>query len=115
MVSGSQATGSEAAPRPTSWRGPSGRAYPVQPERLDTFVLEDDAAHLLALGPHMLWAGTARDLIDSADSRARFRLAMTCADRVYRIAMPVADGDQMMLLWDLEGALPDPDEESRAA
>jgi hypothetical protein len=105
----------EAGSRRVTWRGRSGRAYAFRAERMETFALDDDSLHLLAIGPHMLWAGTARDLVDSAESRARFRLAMSCADRVYRVEMPFSDGDQMLLLWDLEGALPDPDEASRAA
>jgi hypothetical protein len=101
--------------REVTWRGRSGSAYALRAERLETFVLSDDTLSLLAIGPHMLWAGSARDLVESPESRARFRLAMSCADRVYRLALPPADGDRMMLLWDLEGALPDPAEAPRAA
>jgi hypothetical protein len=92
--------------RQVNWRGRSGRVYALAPEHLDGFALRGDAVHLLALGSNVLWVGGADEVINDAPSRARFRLALDCADRAFELA---ADGDgvaRMTIVWDLEGAEP---------
>ncbi len=95
-----------ASSRPVSWRGRSGRYYALSPERLDRFALSEGEIYLVALGNNVLWVGSARDVIDDHQSRSRFRLALDCADRVYRIDEDAEDGERMSMVWDLEGAEP---------
>lgn len=92
--------------RPVNWRGRSGRFYALNPERLDDFCLRNDDVYLVARGSLVLWAGSSRDVIDDAQSRARFRLALTCADRVFHVETADDDVERMTLVWDLEGATP---------
>lgn len=92
--------------RPVNWRGRSGRFYALSPERLDAFSLGNDDIHLIARGNLVLWAGSGSDVINDAQSRARFRLALTCADRVFRVESADDDVERMTLVWDLEGATP---------
>jgi hypothetical protein len=96
------------AGRPAIWRGRSGRIYGLIAERLETFTLAPDALYMIARGPVPMWAGSAADVIDDQQSRARFRLALAAADRVFRVAE--ADPDptaRATMIWDLEGAEPD--------
>jgi len=92
--------------RPVNWRGRSGRFYALTPERLDDFVLRNDDIYLIARGSLVLWAGSSGDVINDAQSRARFRLALTCADRVFRVDAADDAVERMTLVWDLEGATP---------
>ena len=92
--------------RPVNWRGRSGRYYALTPERLEDFTLETDELYLIARGSLVLWAGSSADIIAEAESRARFRLAMDCADRVYRLDDAGTEGERLALVWDLEGAEP---------
>jgi len=95
-----------APPRPVNWRGRSGRYYALRPVRLDAFSLHDDELYLVARGSLVLWAGSARDVIGDTQSRARFRLALTCADRVFEVEAGEDDVERMTIAWDLEGATP---------
>jgi hypothetical protein len=92
--------------RPVNWRGRSGRYYALAPESLDRFALADGDLYLVALGTNVLWVGSAADVIDDYQSRSRFRLALDCADRVYRIDEDAEDGERHTMVWDLEGAEP---------
>jgi len=92
--------------RPVNWRGRSGRFYALSAESLDDFCLRNDDVYLVARGSLVLWAGSSRDVIDDAQSRARFRLALTCADRVFHVDSTDDDVERMTLIWDLEGATP---------
>jgi hypothetical protein len=92
--------------RPVNWRGRSGRFYALSPERLDAFTLRNDDVYLIARGSLALWAGSSRDVIEDTQSRARFRLALTCADRVFHVESSEDDVERMTLVWDLEGATP---------
>ena len=74
-----------ASQHPVNWRGGSGRFYALEPLALDAFTFRGDELYLVALGHHVLWAGAASDLVEDAVSRARFRLAMDCADRAFRV------------------------------
>lgn len=92
--------------RPVNWRGRSGRFYALEAERLDDFAFRGDELYLIALGRHVLWVGAAADLVNDHVSRARFRLAMDCADRVYHVEAGTDEVERMTVVWDLEGAEP---------
>jgi hypothetical protein len=92
--------------RQVNWRGRSGRFYALTPERFDTFALTTSGLYLLARGTMPVWVGSADDVINDAQSRSRFRLALEAADRAFLVA---GDGDElsrMTIVWDLEGAEP---------
>ena len=57
----------------------------MEPESLERFVLKTGELYLIALREIVLWVGSAEDLIADYQSRSRFRLAMDCADRVFRV------------------------------
>jgi hypothetical protein len=90
--------------RAVNWRGRSGRFYALTPERLDDFCLLSDDVYLI--GSLVLWAGSSREVIEDAQSRARLRLALTCADRVFHVESSDDEVERMTLVWDLEGATP---------
>ncbi len=95
-----------ALARQVNWRGRSGRLYALTPERLDDFALASNDLYLIARGNLVLWAGSAQDVINDAPSRARFRLALDCADRVFNVDAGETDLERMTVVWDLEGAEP---------
>jgi hypothetical protein len=95
-----------ALARQVNWRGRSGRFYALNAEPLADFVLSQRGLHLLALGTQVMWVGSARDVIDDAQSRARFRLALDCADRAFAVEAGEDDLSRMTVVWDLEGAEP---------
>jgi len=92
--------------RAVSWRGRSGRLYALTPRRLEDFSLAGDELYLVALGNVVLWIGSAAELIEDAHSRARFRLALDCADRVFRVEQGGDALERMTVIWDLEAAEP---------
>ena len=92
--------------RQVNWRGRSGRFYALTPERLDAFGLATDGLYLLALGGNVMWVGSAQDVINDAQSRSRFRLALDCADRAFAVSAGSDDLTRMTMVWDLEGAEP---------
>jgi hypothetical protein len=89
-----------------AWRGRSGRLYPMMPVGLDRFILETGELYLVAIRDAVLWVGSADDLIGSHESRQRFRLAMDCADRVFRIEASADELERATIVWDLEGGEP---------
>jgi uncharacterized protein YfiM (DUF2279 family) len=92
--------------RQVNWRGRSGRFYALTVERLDSFALDTTSLYLLARGGVPMWVGSASDVINDAQSRSRFRLALEAADRAFVVD---TDGDElsrMTVVWDLEGAEP---------
>ena len=89
-----------------SWIGRSGRAYELVGESLDRFAMTEADLYLIAKGGHTLWVGSTADLVDDALSRSRFRLALDCADRVFRLASSGAGSERLNMIWDLEGAEP---------
>jgi hypothetical protein len=93
-------------PRQVNWRGRSGRFYALTPERLESFQLASDDLFLLARGTLPVWVGSAFDVINDAQSRARFRLALEAADRVFAVAVEADEVSRMTVVWDLEGAEP---------
>jgi hypothetical protein len=95
-----------ASQHPVNWRGRSGRFYALEPLALDAFTFRGDELYLVALGHHVLWAGAASDLVEDAVSRARFRLAMDCADRAFRVEASPDAVERLTVVWDLEGAEP---------
>jgi hypothetical protein len=102
-----QMRGPAAFQRTVSWRGKSGRAYPLTLHRLDDFLLRTGTLYVVANGAMVLWVGTDADVINDQQSRARFRLAIDCADRVFSLDAPLDDVEKMTLVWDLEGAEPE--------
>ena len=92
--------------RPVNWCGRSGRFYALTAEPLDGFSLRDNELYLVARGSVVLWVGSSTDVIDSHESRARFRLALTCADRAFHVEAGEDDVERMSIVWDLEGATP---------
>lgn len=94
-----------AAP-PVTWRGRSGHIYALTPERLEDFRFVGDELYLIALGPHVMWAGSAGDVVHDAVSRARLRLALDCADRVFHVETGGDEVERMTVVWDLEDATP---------
>tara|TARA_R110002020_G_scaffold6143_15_gene25733 strand:+ start:2107 stop:2448 length:342 start_codon:yes stop_codon:yes gene_type:complete len=92
--------------RHTPWQGRSGRAYQLTSEPLEHFALDDTDLHLLAKGSHVLWVGATADLVSDPLSRTRFRLALTCADRVFRVLAQDAPTERLATIFDLEGAEP---------
>ncbi len=95
-----------ATAHPVNWRGRSGRYYALEPLWLEDFHFKGDELYLIALGPHVMWAGGAADLVEDAVSRARFRLAMDCADRVFHVEASADAIERLTIVWDLEGAEP---------
>jgi hypothetical protein len=94
------------APRPLNWRGRSGRQYLLHPERLEDFALRNNELYLVARGSLVLWVGSSDDVIHDAGSRARFRLALDCADRAFQVEAGADQVERMTTVWDLEGAEP---------
>ena len=92
--------------RPVNWLGRSGRFYALKPERLDDFYFRNNELYVIARGNVVLWAGSSADVIGDFQSRARFRLALDCADRVFRVEAGEDDVERMTVVWDLEGAVP---------
>lgn len=92
--------------RPVNWRGRSGRYYALSPERLEDFSLRGNELYLVARGSLVLWAGSSADVIADPQSRSRFRLALTCADRAFHVEAGDDDVERMTIVWDLEGATP---------
>jgi hypothetical protein len=92
--------------RATLWQGRSGRVYELQSESFEKFSVADDNLYLVAKGGHALWVGSTEELVSDPLSRTRFRLALDCADRVFRVRSPSAANERLSTLWDLEGAAP---------
>ncbi len=94
------------AARPNCWLGRSGRSYGLVGENLESFAMDGADLYLLAKGSHVLWVGSAGDLVADPMSRRRFRLALDLGDRVFRLAATPAETERMATIWDLEGAEP---------
>ncbi len=96
----------EGLQRSTLWRGRSGRVYALATDRLADFALCGSELSLVARGNLVLWVGSLAEVVNDADSRARFRLALDCADRAFRMTAPSDAVDRATIIWDLEGAGP---------
>ena len=92
--------------RRANWQGRSGRSYGLVSENLEHFAMGDADLYLIAKGSHVLWVGSLGELVGDPMSRTRFRLALDCADRVFRVDSPRADAERLSTIWDLEGAEP---------
>jgi hypothetical protein len=92
--------------RQSHWQGRSGRAYDLASENFEHFSMNDAELYLIAKGGHVLWVGSTSELVCDHVSRSRFRLALDCADRVFRLLTPGADAERLSTIWDLEGAEP---------
>ena len=106
MVSAERRFAAQAAVRQVNWRGRSGRFYALMPERLDSFSLSTAGLHMLARGTVPVWVGSGDDVINDAQSRSRFRLALEAADRAFLVADSADELSRMTTVWDLEGAEP---------
>jgi len=104
-----------AAGRTTRWLGRSGRVYGLVGESLDSFAMNETDLYLIAKGSHALWVGSTGELVGDPMSRTRFRLALDCADRVFRLAGGAAESDRLAVVWDLEGGGPAPEWAAQAA
>lgn len=91
--------------RQTSWVGRSGRSYDLISENLELFAMGESDLYIIAKGHHVFWVGSTGDLVSDPMSRSRFRLALDCADRVFRL-LGSAEADRFATIWDLEGAEP---------
>lgn len=96
----------QAPVRQVNWRGRSGRFYALTSERMDTFALTTDGLYMLARGTVPVWVGSADDVINDAQSRSRFRLALEAADRAFIVDSATDELSRMTTVWDLEGAEP---------
>ena len=100
-------TGSRAfEPVRQHWQGRSGRFYGLVGLRFDSFAMDGGDVHVIAKGGHVLWVGSSGDLVSDPLSRSRFRLALDCGDRVFRLASPPLEAERWSTIWDLEGAEP---------
>lgn len=89
-------------PEPIYWLGGSDTRYPGTRLALDHFVLADNSIYLLAGRERALWVGGARELIDDAVSRSRFRSAILMASIALQLPAPRNDLERMWLIADLE-------------
>jgi hypothetical protein len=92
--------------RATHWQGRSGRVYDLLSENLEHFSVAGEDLFLVAKGGHALWVGSSEDLVSDPMSRTRFRLALDCADRAFRVRSSGAPNERLSTVWDLEGAAP---------
>lgn len=90
-------------PRPTRWRGRSGRLYALENIGLDSFSLSAEKLSVVTSGSNILWIGSLSEVVQDHLSRARFRLALETADRVFALAAPADEVTRMTLIWDIEG------------
>ena len=90
-----------------SWRGRSGRSYAVTPLSLADFMLEPGCLYLVAKGGNALWVGSAEDIIADQQSRARFRLALGCADRAFSVETGGSEEQRLASTWALATAAPE--------
>lgn len=106
-MASSLSTAGISLPRTANWFGRSGRPYGMVYEPVDRFRLREGELYLIAKGSLVLWVGTAGELVTDPMSRSRFRLALTCADRAYRLIAASTDLERASVIWDLEGAEPE--------
>jgi hypothetical protein len=92
--------------RQWNWQGRSGRAYDLVSESLEHFSMDDAELYVIAKGSNVLWVGSSLELVNDPLSRTRFRLALDCADGVFRLATPGAAAERLSTIWDIEGAEP---------
>ncbi|RUT29438.1 hypothetical protein EMQ25_15095 [Arsenicitalea aurantiaca] len=71
-------------------------------EPVESFALGAGELHLLARGNVVLWVGSSEDLVLDPSSRARFRLALDCADRAFRVRDAIQQSERATIAWDLE-------------
>lgn len=106
MIMAERRFAAQAPVRQVNWRGRSGRYYALNPERLDTLSLTTSGLYMLARGTVPVWVGSADDVINDAQSRSRFRLALEAADRAFLVDAAADELSRMTTVWDLEGAEP---------
>jgi hypothetical protein len=96
----------QSASQSVNWQGRSGRFYALSSRPLADFALSNSELCLITDGRNVLWVGSASEVIGDQSSRARFRLALDCADRAFILPAPSDEVTRMTLIWDLEGAAP---------
>ncbi|UYN98442.1 MAG: hypothetical protein KIT02_10775 [Devosia sp.] len=92
--------------RRATWIGRSGRSFSLAGEVFTSFGMETGGLYLVAKGSNVLWVGSTDDLVADPVSRTRFRLALSCGDRAFRVDGVDLAGDRLATIWDLEGAAP---------
>lgn len=92
--------------RGANWQGRSGRSYDLVSENFEHFAMGDRDLYVIAKGSHVMWVGSSNELVSDPLSRTRFRLALDCGDRVFRLVTPGSDSERLSTIWDLEGAEP---------
>jgi hypothetical protein len=85
------------------WKGRSGAHYALIREHLGSFVMSEADLYVIAQDDHVLWVGSALDLVADPASRAQFRRAMQQANAVFRLDAPM---DRNAAIWDLADARP---------
>jgi hypothetical protein len=90
--------------RQNRWQGRSGRVYGLATENLSSFAMDEWGLYLIAKGSHVLWVGSASDLVADPMSRSRFRLALDLGDRAFRLDATPSEAERWATIWDLEGA-----------
>ena len=91
--------------RHSNWQGRSGQTYGLLSENLEHFGMGDAHLFVLAKGRNVMWVGSTAELVADPMSRKRFRLALDCADRVFRV-LTAGTAERLSTIWDLEGAEP---------
>ncbi|SEQ28783.1 hypothetical protein SAMN05428969_2565 [Devosia sp. YR412] len=91
--------------RHSNWQGRSGQTYGLLSENLERFAMNEAQLFVLAKGSHVMWVGSTDELVADPMSRTRFRLALDCADRVFRV-LSAGNAERLATIWDLEGAEP---------
>jgi hypothetical protein len=91
--------------RLSNWQGRSGQPYGLISENVDHFAMNDADLYVITKGSNVLWVGSTDELVSDPMSRARFRLALDCAERVFRVPAPGV-AQRLTTIWDLEGAAP---------
>ena len=77
--------------------------------------MQDSALYVVAKGTNILWVGATEELVSEPMSRARFRLALDCADRVFRLPEGSLGDNRLATILDLEGAAPATEPSAQAA
>ena len=82
--------------------GRSGRSYAMTPLPGTATVEGEDVLYALHSGTSWGWVGSAHDLIDSPESRARFRALAAAGAALYRLGTVADPLERMTIAWDIE-------------
>lgn len=93
-------TGAPAARRVATGR--SGQSYTMILQSRSATVEGEDTLYALATGAAWGWVGSARDLIEDPESRARFRALSRAGAALYRFGTVADPLERMTIVWDIE-------------